>query len=474
MARKCILSSMYYVPVEVIPDLAALKKRLTINPIWFNRNEARPRPILQYVLTDDDYVGVPVWFGLENYHHLPLIIRTSKGGELHAPKRPDPNHEKVHNKAAQAKFFADTIKHFETFPAGLAVAGTGTGKTICALNLAAERGRSTLVITDREFLGFEQWIPEAKEKLGLVDAQIGIVQGNICQYDREFVVGMAASIIKNIYPDEFYSAFGTLILDELHKFAAPGMSTILSMFSAEVKLGQTATPKRSDGTQQIFLDYFGPCQIKAEGSALHCQVKVVDYEDEDGRPMPGSHGARMQRLARDDNRSRVLVKEIMEMYNEGRQILVIGDDIKHLQRLEQMCWAKGVPKDRTGQFSRERYIMTNEPGEHHGQKVVIKRQKKARVTNDYLNWCKHHARLIFSTYGMMKEGVDIPRLDGGIDVTPRREAVQVIGRIRRPLPGKRVPKWVTVRDTAHKSLMGYFEERMRDYKSSNVEVIDND
>ena len=36
----------------------------------------------------------------------------------------------------------------------------------------------------------------------------------------------------------------------------------------------------------------------------------------------------------------------------------------------------------------------------------------------YLAWCEEHAQVIFATYAMMKEGIDIPRLDAGVEATP--------------------------------------------------------
>lgn len=468
--RNCILRGFYYVPEERIANPALVKRDMQVTPIWFNRKEPRPAPIPQCDFSLKGYIGFPVWYGMSKYPDEDYIDETTRGGELKPKKFPDPNHPRAAK--GQAQFMADLDEHFEHYHVGLAVAPTGTGKTVSALNMAGKRGRSTLVVTDREYLGFEQWIPEAKDKLGLTDEDIGIVQGERCDYHKPFCVAIAKSLIDREYDPEFYKAFGTVIFDELHKFGAREMSRITGMFYAEVRLGMTATPKRGDGTQNLFLDYYGDCQIVATAVAMPCQLRVVDYYDTQGGRLPTTHGSRMQHLARDGKRNQVIVKEIMQLYNDGRNILVIGDNIQHLQRLEEMLWKLGVPQNMTGQFSRERYIFTLHPGEHKGEKVTIKRQKKAKVTNEYLNWVKSHAKVIFATYGMMKEGIDIPRLDAGIDVTPRREATQVVGRVRRPVPDKRIPIWVTVRDRSHKALMGYYQSRMKDYLDTNMEVLE--
>lgn len=468
--KNCILSNMYYVPLERLPNVTRIKEEMQVKPIWFKgTNAPRPKPIPQCDYTKEGYVGFPVYYGMKTYPDFDFINQTSRGGVLIAPRRPDPNHERASK--GQAKFMQDLVAYFSENFVGLAQAGTGTGKTVSALNLAAERGRSTLVITDREYLSFEQWIPEAKDKLGLSDDQIGIIQGANCEYHKPFCAGIARSIIDNEYPPEFYSAFGTVILDEVHKFGAKSMAKILMMFTAECRLGMTATTKRGDGAQRVYTDYYGPPSIVSKTPALPFQLKIVSFYDKSGEKMPKSQGLRITKLTGDDVRNKLIVKEIMELYNDNRTILVIGDNTQHLQRIEKMCWKAGVPEKAMGQFCRERYILTKHKAIHRGQEVFVKRQKKARITNEYLTWVKNHAQIIFATYGMVKEGVDISRLDAGIDITPRKEAIQVVGRIRRPVPGKRTPVWVTIVDEKHDCFLRAFNARMKEYRSEKAEIL---
>ena len=41
----------------------------------------------------------------------------------------------------------------------------------------------------------------------------------------------------------------------------------------------------------------------------------------------------------------------------------------------------------------------------------------------------------------MAMGVDVPWLDAGIDLTPRTEPEQVLGRVRRQYDGKKMAHW---------------------------------
>lgn len=469
---NCILREMWYVPVERLPNVKLIKERMQVKPVWFKTtyNPYPPKPIPQCYFGNPGYVGFPIWYGMEKYPDENFIDQRSRGGVLKARCFPDPHHEQA--SPDQDKFMAALIEHFKTNTVGLAKAGTGTGKTVSALNLAGKRGRSTLVITDREHLSFDQWIPEAMLHLGLPENEIGIVQGKKCEYDKPFVAAIAKSLIEREYDPEFYDAFGTVIFDELDVFGTNRMSRVLQMFSAECRLGMTATVERPDKTEKLYTDYFGPPRITAKSDAMPFQVRVVDYWDKSGERLPKNHGMIKMYLARDEERNRTIVKEIMKLYNDDRSVLVIGDDIRHLQRLEEMCWKLGVPEDATGQFSRERYIFTKHKAEHKGEQVIVKRQKKSRVKSEYLNWVKKNADIIFATYGMMKRGTNIPRLDAGIDATPRSEAVQTVGRIRRPWPGKKIPLWVTIRDRQHEYLVRIFQKRMSDYVQLNAEILE--
>jgi hypothetical protein len=43
-------------------------------------------------------------------------------------------------------------------------------------------------------------------------------------------------------------------------------------------------------------------------------------------------------------------------------------------------------------------------------------------------------------------GLDIPRLDMGVEAGPRSDLVQAIGRLTRSLKGKPVPEWYSIND----------------------------
>jgi hypothetical protein len=93
----------------------------------------------------------------------------------------------------------------------------------------------------------------------------------------------------------------------------------------------------------------------------------------------------------------------------------------------------------------------------------------------YGTWVARRNGAVFitgNTYGMMKEGIDIPRLDGGIDATPQSDAIQLVGRIRRPHEGKRDALWITLVDSRCDRSIRYYGSRLEEYRSAGMEVMD--
>lgn len=86
---------------------------------------------------------------------------------------------------------------------------------------------------------------------------------------------------------------------------------------------------------------------------------------------------------------------------------------------------------------------------------------------------KETARVVLSTYGKFKKGVDEPRLSGGLDITPKSEASQVHGRIKRG-ESELEPIWITIADWNNYRLVRWFAERIKDYHKDNADFYELD
>lgn len=453
-----------YIPVDELgAPLGVLKRELTVRPTQM-RQDVRPKPIYLFDESKAGYLGIPIDWGLNRYPNLEVKDRTVRGARIKVPTLPDPYHHLAPE--GQAEFMQAMLDATHNYFAFLAKAGTGTGKTVTALWVAAKRARRTLIIVPSESL-LVQWVEEIHKKLGVPYNQIGTIQQEACDIDTPFVVGLVHTIVRRDFPLEVVEAFGTVVWDEVHRMGAFTFSQSVGMFPAQAKIAMTATDKRKDGADKVFLWYFGFAQVTADTETLPCEIRVLRYVAE--KVWGTTRETLIKCLTLDKKRNAKILKLVAKLYDAGRYILIIGDNVKHLQGLLLGLEDMGIPKEHLGQFTASYYPEGKKRGGWSDKSKKMPPEALARIKED------PEVCIIAATYGSFKEGVDIPRLDAGIDVTPRTEGIQVIGRIRRRRDGKPLPVWYTIDDVKSKRLRGYTKARIKDYlESDNVEVLNYD
>lgn len=471
-ARQAILSGWLWLPTEVVEAEGGLDKAkaaLSFTPKFAEPGEP---PILLYAEHPKGYLGVPRTWGLSRFRHIETYDHTCLGDPIEGVTRlPDPNHPAVRNPVQQAQFMADLKADVLAQCDVVAQAATGSGKTVVSLRVAAELGRRTIILVHLTRLR-DQWISEIANKLGVDRSRIGIMQGSRCDWrGKDFVVGMLQTLARNgsRFPPEFYRAFGTVIVDECHKIGTHFFAGAIPRFPAKYRICLSATPERSDKADKVFRVHCGHVTTVSEAEALPMTVYVQRWRT--NKPVWGdNHQTRNLCHSRDAGRNAMIAQHIVRFYRKERQTLVIGESIEHLQTLMGLAEERGVPRNVMGLFTGDIYLAPTRERTGNGTFRLKKRKKKQ--TAAALAKVKEEAQIIFSTYGMMTEGIDIPRLDAGIDVVPRGKATQVVGRVRRPLPGKKRPVWVTILDELCEQSTRYFEGRVRDYTSTGAEVME--
>lgn len=332
----------------------------------------------------------------------------------------------------------------------LANARTGSGKTVASLALIRDLGTPTLVVVHTNRLK-EQWIGNPGEKSGMrfffgdsfADNCVGIVQQDECDYlGKHVVVGSLASLVSRKYPPEFYNYFGLVIFDEVHKMGAPEMSKVMSMFNARVRLGLTATNRR-DALRAVCDLHLGKPKIVSGQSVLRPKVFNVVYTSKmNSYFMRFSSVARnmvITKLAEDPIRNDLLTKIIYDRgYKRNRNVVVLSDRISQLQILKKELMGKGVPENTIGLYVDKYKQRVYKDGKWVMKDVKVKEDEFKRITKE--------CSIILATYGIFATGTDIPRIDFGVEATPRANQDQAIGRILRLYEGKPQPEWIGVED----------------------------
>lgn len=341
-------------------------------------------------------------------------------------------------------------------------AGTGFGKTACALKIAANVGKTTLIVVTKEDL-YNQWLKEVHKFWKIPKSEIGQIRQDVCDVaGKKVVVAMLHSLCKEgRYPSHVYRMFGLVIFDEVHRIAADSFMTVCNMVTAKLRLGLSATPNRKDGKDVVIFAHIGPILVKTDMVTLSplvlryktgwkCpRIKKKNpltgvYEYQKMNHTPGKTMHLSKKLAKDPDRNQMIVTLIKTAYKKDRDIIVFTDLRDHVDLIISLCVRAGIPRqDLTPYISGMK-------------KSEIEKAKSIRVK--------------VATWGMMGEGTDIPWADTCILGMPRSDVEQPVGRILREYPNKKTPVVFDLLDDDSPVFAGYATKRMSFYRKKKSEI----
>lgn len=470
MTDQTILVNQHAVLSIRHPLAASLANRLRFaNPVWENALRAGRRPPegtpQEIVLWDrvGDHYHFPRGVADKLKHRFPVIDQTVPGEDADMPFL-------LTLRDYQRDPLADVLAALRGGFGTVLQAQPGWGKTIGWLWLASQLGKKALILVHKEFL-MTQWVERilgtvegrrllgVKSKagevyapaLGIAPHEVGIVQQDRAEFaGRKIVVAMAQSLHARDYAPEFYEGFGLVGIDEVHRFAAPTFQAVIKQFPAAKRLGVTATPKRKDGLEDIFFAHLGP--VSAVGAVPRATPRI-NIVRTPARPTEADE-KRMKRFGRTDNvkvidyitthapRNALIVKLLLQAAEKGRKILVLSERRDHLDLLKEQftaaCQRDGRP------FSTDYYV---------GGMDLAERTRAEQM------------QVLFATWHMAEEGLDIATLDTLFMVTPRTGVEQAVGRILRLNDTKMAPVVVDFLDGYVPSLKKRYEKREAEYKT---------
>jgi superfamily II DNA or RNA helicase/intein/homing endonuclease len=315
--------------------------------------------------------------------------------------------------------------------------------TMCAL--MARMRVPTLVLVHKSFL-LDQW----KKRIAqfLPEASIGHVQQAVCDYRGHHVVmGMMSSLARRQYEDEFYEWPGLLIIDENHHSGSQKWSTIPPKFRAKWRIGVSATPRRKDGATNVITYHIGPIVFEGREKRMTPAIRRVwtrfnIYKTDTFNPALATKGLILRFLCANRQRNTLIVEQLTEAALAGRKIIVLSERLNHLQTLSQMLLSGW------DQLENPKPTVSYYVG-----------GMKQEALND-----AETAQIIFSTFQMASEGLDIVSLDTAFFATPISDPEQPSGRILRPCEGKKPPVIVDFRDDLVEKCAKWGESRDRWYK----------
>jgi superfamily II DNA or RNA helicase len=300
----------------------------------------------------------------------------------------------------------------------------GKGKTIMAWAWAAElRGPVLFAAPQRAHLDNAYL-----ELVRVFDfsGTVGWLHENESHWDRDVVFTTVARLVKLLesrtLPPAFHRRFALTIYDEAHHLSAASFSKTGDTSQGR-RLGLTATVKRRDGKEGIFMSHLGPVVYEDTEQDLTPEVHLVEHpepltpeEEKEAKDSTNEiHVGKLRRvLGLKPSRIARIVKAIQKDLDDGRTVYVLAHSPEGLVALHShFPWAglilQGVSStDRLKELNKAKLTFAT---------ANIGAEAYNRADLD----CLH-----FVTVPGAKEGVAV-------------QLEQGIGRILRAIPDKRTP-----------------------------------
>jgi len=301
---------------------------------------------------------------------------------------------------------------------GVLEAGTGSGKTVMALAVIADRRQPTLILVHSKEL-MHQWRERIQQFLGVDAGQAGDGVFDL----RPITVAIVNTAKNNL--EGLPEHFGQLVVDECHRVPASLFTDVASAFDCRYMLGLSATAfRREDGMTRLINIYMGDRVHAVDARMLAARGAVVRPEL-DQRPTgfvcgrQDEYARLIKELTADEQRNRLIAGDILSLVRQDHQgtILVASDRVAHCRALADLLAAEGAAVSvLTGQSAPEE------------RASIVAEVRAGRVT------------VLIATLQLIGEGFDCPELSTLVLATPIRfegRLLQVVGRIMRPAADKR-------------------------------------
>lgn len=154
----------------------------------------------------------------------------------------------------------------------------------------------------------------------------------IISYQKFIKDKTSASRIKECIND---NGFSFLIVDEAHHGFAESYSNFLNSLNVRYRCPLSATPDRKDGRSRMLQDLFHPDRVKVESISLKPKITFwLTGVGENKSYVQWVYA--MKYLASQEERNRMIVRQVFKDLREGRTIILPVDFIDHMNKLVQM------------------------------------------------------------------------------------------------------------------------------------------
>lgn len=345
-------------------------------------------------------------------------------------------------------------------PNGMLVAPAASGKTIIGLDIFASIHQKMLWLTHTNRLA-NQVIERILDMFEDVNRkEIGIIGGGKFTIGERITIGMIPTLVRReVDLPSIGRSFGLVILDEAHHAPASTFLRVLSYFSSFYMYGLTATPYRRDQLEDMMFASIGLGNSTIERREVQDQGKIIT---------PVVYARLVPSIVVDTNDYSLILREILP-YNSARTELIVTDVVSEAQAgnfCMVICLRKAYAEFLLAEISKywpKTGIATGDHSRKHNDEQV------ARLENNEIT-------VLVTTFDLLGEGFDVPKLNRGFIAMPFRERARVeqaVGRIQRTCPGKENSILYDYVDVNIGILKNQFINRALTYRKLGMKIITN-
>ena len=423
-------------------ELESFKKRLTVKPETddkYNKNVDNEYKVFSM---SAKYLYVPRHYVKHDFGSVQKTFKDSDKVELafQGALKPSTNQPEAVDAVLQG--LAENGSGILSLP-------TGYGKTTVALYIMCALGLKTLIVVHKEFL-MTQWYERIQQFVP--NARVGRIQANVIDVDnKDVVIAMLQSLSMKDYDRSIFRGFGFTIIDETHHVCTRTFSKMFAKITTPHILGLSATLERKDGLTRVLHWFLGDVLFKVERKTQkQVTVECVKFSHSEYDTFPINR-ARQPNIPEAINtltdlfeRNELILDIVRAKLEQDRRVLVLTDRRQHCKNLMEAYANTDSPK------SHGLYIGGMKPHD-------LKRSEDCAV--------------IFATFSLAYEGLDIPALDTLVLASPKSDIVQSVGRILRETKGKQNdPCVIDIIDQWGPFKYQYFK-RSKYYKSTGFKIV---
>ena len=370
-----------------------IRRELTVTPL--SPNDPFPKKIRMFIETPTSFVVPQYW--------APVTDPTHRVRPDDVPRWHHDFVGELRTELHQFEAVSAVLKSIRTTGGAILNLHVGSGKTTCALYIAATLGLKTGILVHKQFLA-DQFTERIAQHLP--GATVSTVRGDDCDTSGDFVLLSIQTLMSRKYPPSTFENIGFLIVDECHHIVSTVFSTVIfGGLSTRYTLGLSATISRKDGLGHVIPWFLGPvAYTRSHTDRRDVTVRIVNFKDPTYADPPKlnrrgdiCYASLISQIVDVPARNGVIIDEITRLVDVGRRVLVLSHRRGHSDTLAKMVRARG--------FDAATYLG--------GDKAA----PEALVT------C--------ATYALASEGYDDPRLTALVLATPSSDVTQACGRVMR-------------------------------------------